>query len=80
MIQKIQKWGNSLAVRIPKNLAEELHLQTNSEIEMVLEDRALVIRTISQPQYDLDELLAGVTSDNIHGEVDWGSPVGNEVW
>ena len=80
MIQKVQKWGNSLAVRIPKNVAEELHLHTNSEIEMILEDQTLVIRAISHPQYDLDELLAEVTPENLHREIDWGVPVGKEVW
>lgn len=73
-------WGNSLSVCIPKAMAQELHLQPNSEVEMSLEASNLVIKPVTRPVYDLDELLSQVTPENLHGEVDWGPVVGKEVW
>jgi antitoxin MazE len=78
--QRVQMWGNSLSVRIPKAMAQELHLQPNSEVEMSLEASNLVIKPVTRPVYDLDELLSQVTPENLHGEVDWGPAVGKEVW
>ena len=80
--QRVQMWGNSLSVRIPKALAEELRLRPNSEVELSLESSKLVIRPVarSRPVYDLDELVSQITPENVHGETDWGPPVGKEVW
>ncbi len=79
MSQKIQKWGNSLAVRIPKALAEQLHIHEGTPFSLAVEDEALVIRKEKRkPRYTLEELLAKVTDDNIHPETDWGAPVGRE--
>ena len=66
----IQKWGNSLGVRLPKSFAEELGLGNGSPIEMSLEDGAIVIRPDRDRVRDLDALLAGVTDENIHPA--WG--------
>jgi antitoxin MazE len=80
MKTRVQMWGNSLAVRIPKSFAEEANLKRDGEIDMALHDGKVVLT----PQVDevptLDELLAGVTADNIHPETDWGPAVGREVW
>ena len=68
MKTNVQKWGNSLAVRIPKSFAEEMGIGTNAPVEMLLEEGALVIRPDRDRAWDLDFLLAGVTDENIHAE------------
>jgi antitoxin MazE len=78
MDTKIQKWGNSLAVRIPKAYAEQMGLYSNSPVRISLEGERLVIESVRRTT--LADLLADVTPDNIHDETDWGEPVGNEVW
>lgn len=80
METQVAKWGHSLAVRIPKALAAQAHLQEGERLEMsVSEDGALVLRP-ARPRYSLDELLAGVTPENRHAETAWGGPQGNEAW
>jgi len=66
MKTRIQKWGNSLAVRIPKSFAEELGWGENSPVEMSPDDGALVIRTDKERTWDLDTLMSGVTDENVH--------------
>ena len=80
MLTKIQKWGNSLALRIPKTFALDANLENDSTVEISLVDGKIVVKPISAPQWSLDELLAGINKNNIHQEVDSGEPVGNEVW
>jgi antitoxin MazE len=80
MKTRIQKWGNSLALRIPKSFANEVGLESNALVELALVNGQLVVTPVSAPSVTLDGLLAGVTAENIHAEVDTGSAVGNEVW
>lgn len=80
MKTQIQKWGNSLAVRIPKAFANDLGLDQDSTIELALEDGCLVLKPTALPKYDLGSLLSRVTEDNCHGEYDFGGPTGNERW
>jgi antitoxin MazE len=80
MLTRAQKWGNSLAVRLPRAYAEQLGLKPDSEVEITLTDTGLCITPLRKPRYALDELLAGVTPDNIHGETDWGLAAGDEEW
>ncbi len=80
MITKIQKWGHSFALRIPKSMALELKLGPDSPIEIKVEDERIVISPVLQPEYSLAELLGGITPQNLHAEVDSGGPAGNEVW
>lgn len=83
MRQKVQKWGNSLSVRIPKVVADELRLQPNSEVDIFIEESMLIIKPVTQatlPVYDLDQLLSGVTPDKLHDETDWGPVAGKELW
>jgi len=68
MKTRVQKWGNSLAVRIPKAFADEMGMGPNAPVEMMLEEGALVIRPDRDRAWDLDSLLAGVTDENIHAE------------
>ena len=78
MRTRIQRGGNSLAVRIPKPFAAEAGLEQQSEVDVAVVDGALVITPSSARV--LEELLAQVTDENLHGEIDFGSPVGREVW
>jgi len=80
MKTRIQKWGNSLALRIPKSFAEEAGLEQDSSVEMSLKDGRLVIAPDAKSRLTLRRLLAQVTRDNRHSEVDTGPAVGNEVW
>ena len=77
---RVQKWGNSLALRIPKSFATETELDPGSEVDLTLEEGRLVITPLSEPAFSLDDLLAKVTRENLHGEVDLGSPRGQETW
>ena len=68
MKTRVQKWGNSLAVRIPKSFAEGMGIGTNAAVEMSLEEGALIIKPDRETIWDLDSLLAAVTDENIHPE------------
>ena len=72
MLAKIQKWGNSLAVRIPKALADEAGLERDKQVDIRYEDGELRISTRRRKRYDLDELLASVPDDYDEGEWDTG--------
>ena len=79
MKTRVQKWGNSLAVRIPKHLIRETGLEYNTSVEMNVEEGKLVIQKSNEIP-TLDALLAGVTKENLHSEVDSGEATGKEVW
>ncbi|MFN8512601.1 MAG: AbrB/MazE/SpoVT family DNA-binding domain-containing protein [Chloroflexia bacterium] len=80
MQARIQRWGNSLALRIPKTFAIELGLASDAPVELTLVGGKLVIEPTAAPEYSLEDLLAGVTDENIHEEIGCGSPVGKEIW
>ena len=80
MQTQIKKWGNSLALRIPKLLAEQLGIKTDSEVEIAVEDGQMMIRPLPEPTLTLEELLAQITDENLHEEVETGTAVGGEAW
>jgi len=80
MRTRVQKWGNSLALRIPKSFATEVGLQRGTSVEISLADGKLVITPVAKPKLTLKQLLAKVTKENLHHEVDTGHVVGNETW
>jgi antitoxin MazE len=80
MKTRVRKWGNSLALRIPKSFATEVRLTEDTPVELSLVEGKLVVQLLSQPPITLDELLQGVTEENLHGEWDTGPAVGKEVW
>jgi antitoxin MazE len=80
MKARVQKWGNSLALRIPKTFASEVGLDLNSSVEMLLRDGKLIVVPVDKPKFTLKGLLAKVTEENLHDEVDTGPAVGGEVW
>lgn len=79
MLTKIQKWGNSFAIRIPKTFTSEINLEKNSVIELSLIDKQILIKPIDIEKYSLKQLLSGVTDKNIHSETDTGEVCGNEI-
>lgn len=74
---QISKWGNSLAVRIPKSVAETAGLQEGCELDMTATDTEVRLK---RREYSLESLLQNVTPENLHSEVEWGEPIGKEVW
>jgi antitoxin MazE len=79
MVGKVQKWGNSLALRIPKAMADDLRLGEHAVVSMTLENGSLVVRPDRKKQLDLSDLLDRISPENVHVEVDWGVEAGNEV-
>jgi antitoxin MazE len=73
------RWGNSLAVRIPKNVADEARLAEGDRLVLEVESPGKVaIKAVNRPT--LDQLLERITPGNLHSEISWGKPVGNEAW
>lgn len=80
MKTRIQKWGNSLAVRIPKSFANEIHLQQDSLVEVSLAEGKLVLSPLLEPKLTLSQLLEQVNEHNLHHEAESGPSVGDEMW
>jgi antitoxin MazE len=80
MRAKVQKWGNSLAVRIPKAIAELVELADGREVELSVEEGKMIVQPARKRRYTLDELVAGITDENRHDEIGTGPSVGNEAW
>ena len=80
METRVQKWGDSLAVRIPKPIAAQLGLANHSSVKFSLRGTELIITPVKHPALELADLLAGVTEDNLHGEIDTGTATGKEKW
>ena len=76
----VQKWGNSLALRIPSSVAKEIRLQRGSTVEVAVEGGKMVVKPAKRRKLSLAQLLKSVTKDNRHGEQDWGAPIGKEIW
>ena len=79
MATTIQRWGNSLAIRIPNAFALEARLEEDTEVEIGVRGGNLVVRP-AKKSWRLDELVAGITPTNIHSETSWGRRSGREVW
>ena len=80
MTSTIQKWGNSLAIRIPKAIARDVQLENGSKVNITVREGTVIIAPAKKSKYELDELLKGVSKKNIHRSVDTGPAVGREVW
>jgi antitoxin MazE len=79
MKTRIQKWGNSLALRIPKTFALAAGLEQDALVDVALVDGKLVVTPLQTPAVTLEQLLAGITDENRHDEHETGAAVGNEV-
>ncbi|MCX8512904.1 MAG: AbrB/MazE/SpoVT family DNA-binding domain-containing protein [Chthoniobacteraceae bacterium] len=80
MMTAVQKWGNSLALRIPKAYAEETQIRDGSCVDLSLQEGNLVITPVRKKTFTLEELLKDITPDNRHEAIDSGFAVGAEVW
>ena len=80
MQTKIQKWGNSLGLRIPKSFAKQAGVEAGSEVDLSVKGSDLVVRSRRRPRYQLPGLLRGVTAKNLHKEIDTRAAVGRESW
>ena len=80
MLTKIQKWGNSLGLRIPKSFAAEAEVEEGSTVDLAIENGELVIRPVRRPRLTLEAMLAGITEQNLHEEIGTGVSVGREEW
>ena len=80
MQTRVQKWGNSLGVRIPRGLAEQIGLGAGTEVSLSAKDGQLLVKPALPTRLTLDELMAGVTDNNLHSSVDTGSAVGAEIF
>lgn len=79
MKTKLSKWGNSLAVRIPSAVATQASLAAGSSFEVEYANGALLLTPLDD-ELGLNQLLEKITPENLHEEIDWGAPVGKEVW
>ena len=74
-----QMWGNSLAVRVPKNVAQQAGLRAKDDLEIEVRKGALVLRPYLRRVYRLEDLVKRITPRNVHDEFDFGGPVGREA-
>jgi len=77
---RVQKWGNSLALRIPKPLAKDAEVTEGTVLNLAVSEGKVVATLVEQKKLSLSELLAKVNKKNLHGEVDFGRPQGREIW
>ena len=80
MLTKVQKWGNSLALRIPKAFALDAQLKKDSLVEVSLVDGQIIIKPVAAQTWSLEHLLSGINSNNLHQETDTGNAIGKAVW
>jgi antitoxin MazE len=77
---RIQKWGNSLGLRIPKSLAEDAEVEAGSQVDLTVKGGDLIVKPVRRPRIRLQSLLSKITKKNIHKELSAGDAVGKEVW
>jgi antitoxin MazE len=77
---RVQKWGNSLAVRIPKPLAEDAEVKEGTVLNLAVSDGKIVATPVAKRRLSLKQMLAKVNRQNMHSEIDSCSPVGREIW
>ena len=76
----VQKWGNSLAIRVPKSIATQVGLKAQDDLEIEVQDGNVVLKPQVRRVCRLDDLVKRITSKNVHGEIDTDSPIGREIW
>lgn len=81
MTTKIQKWGNSLALRLPREATKQLDLSEGSQVILKIDKKQISIKpSLSKKKYDLQNLLTEITPRNNHSETMWGKAKGKEIW
>jgi antitoxin MazE len=76
----VKKWGNSASVRLPAAVMQAAHLHVNDAVDVREESGCIVIEPVRRKEYDLGELVMRISRENVHEEVEFGGPVGKEVW
>lgn len=79
MDAQVAKWGNSLAVRIPKVIADKVKFREGEPVELAVTEDGCILLRPRQKKITLENLVKGITQDNRHDETDWGVPEGKEV-
>lgn len=77
MLSNVAQWGNSLAIRLPKKIAESIGIGLNTKLKIEAKDDRIILK---KPKYTLDELVSGINKKNRHPETKTGKIVGNEIW
>jgi antitoxin MazE len=80
MESRIKKWGNSLALRIPKYIASDINLKMNEKVSLSINKDSIIITPVGRKKYSLEKLLEEITPENLHKEHDTGCSVGEEIW
>ena len=80
MNTKVQKWGNSLGIRLPLSITKSLNIKANTSIQIKIEGDKILIQPIKNIEFDLKELISHINESNHHDEQEWGNPIGNEIW
>ena len=80
MKTKVSRWGNSLALRLPKKLATSQKIFEDSNVEIIEKEEGLLLRSSTNQTYDLNDLLKGITKESVHKEVSTGAARGQETW
>lgn len=80
MRSQLTRWGNSVALRVPKRILEEARLSEGDAIELTVTKPGVISLRAAPKKLTLESLLAEVTEENLHKATDWGRPVGKEVW
>lgn len=77
---QVKKWGNSLGLRIPQAIANQVNIQDGSTINLILKKNKIEIVPIESENYELDDLINSITDSNLYSEISVGEPIGNEIW
>ena len=80
MQTRVQRWGNSLAIRIPKAFANEFRLKHNSSVDISVVEGKIVVEPVIESEVTLEQLVSNITEHNLHGEIDTDAAQGNEAW
>jgi antitoxin MazE len=76
----VSKWGNSLAIRIPRGISKQAKIGEGDSIALELQRAGSIVLRTARRRYDLSDLVSRITPQNRHSETDWGSPHGQELW
>jgi len=80
MKTKVSRWGNSLALRLPKHLTTSYHISEGSDVEIVEEAQGILVKPVARKEFKLNDLLKGISKNNLHHEIDSAGPQGKEIW
>ena len=82
MLAKIQKWGNSQGLRLTKKLLEDAQLAVGDEVDVSVKNDVMIVKPVKRirGRHNLKDLVASIPQNHETGEVDWGEPVGKEIW